>query len=412
MRQSKLFVKTLRDAPKDEESINAKFLVQAGYVQKLMAGVYSFLPLGLIVLNKIENIIREEMNQIGAEEILMPALHPIENYEKTGRQAIEDLFHTTLNNEKKLVLGQSHEEVVVPLVQKYISSYRDLPLAVYQIQTKFRNELRAKSGLFRGREFIMKDLYSFHISEDDLDRYYKLVQAVYKKIFERTGISDKTFLTYAGGGTFSKTSHEFQTITEAGEDSICICSKCHIAVNEGDLSLFPKCPECGGVLDKSVKSVEVANIFPLKSRYSDAFGMKVRDDDGQDKSVVMGCYGIGVTRLMGVIAELFCDEKGLLWPREVAPFDVHLIALGKDGETEAEKLYEALQKANIAVLYDDRAGSSAGEKFADSDLMGIPTRIVLSTKTIAEKKAEIKDRASQKIELIPIDKIISHIHVR
>ncbi|MEK9175482.1 MAG: aminoacyl--tRNA ligase-related protein, partial [Patescibacteria group bacterium] len=369
------------------------------------------LPLGLIVLKKIENIIREEMNRVGAEEILMPALHPVENYEKTGRQAIEDLFHTTLNNKKKLVLGQSHEEVVVPLIQKYISSYRDLPLAVYQIQTKFRNELRAKSGLFRGREFIMKDLYSFHLSEDDLDVYYKLVQTAYQKIFDRVGISAKTFLTYAGGGTFSKTSHEFQTITESGEDTILICDKCHIAVNEGDLNLFPKCPKCGGELGKSTKSVEVANIFPLKSRYSDAFGMKVKDNNGQDKSVIMGCYGIGVTRLMGVVAELFCDEKGLIWPQEIAPFAVHLIGLSNNVKAEAEKLYEALQKANVAVLYDDRDSSSAGEKFADFDLIGIPIRVVLSDKTIDQKKVEVKYRTSQKIELIFIDQLISYINV-
>lgn len=412
MRQSNLFTKILREAPKEEESINARLLIQAGFVQKLMAGVYSFLPLGLIVLNKIEKIIREEMNGIGGQEILMPALHPIENYEKTGRQNIEDLFHTTLNNEKKLVLGQSHEEIIVPLVQKFVQSYRDLPVAVYQIQTKFRNELRAKSGLFRGREFIMKDLYSFHLSEDDLDSYYKLTQEAYKKIFARVGIADSTYLTYAGGGTFSKTSHEFQTITEAGEDTILICEKCHIAVNEGDKSLFPQCPECGGSLGKSIKSVEVANIFPLKTRYSDAFDMKIKDKDGKEQSVIMGCYGIGVTRLMGVIAELFHDEKGIIWPSEVAPFSVHLIALGADSKNEANSIYEALQKKSIEVLYDDRDDASAGEKFADADLIGIPLRVVVSTKTLAQKSVEAKERSSQSASLVNIDQFISNFHVR
>ena len=412
MRQSKLFTKTLREAPKDEESINAKLLIQAGFVQKLMAGVYSFLPLGLIVLNKIENIIRDEMNKAGGQELLMPALHPIENYEKTGRQNIDDLFHTLLNNEKKLVLGQSHEEVIVPLVQKFTQSYRDLPVAVYQIQTKFRNELRAKSGLFRGREFIMKDLYSFHISDEDLDAYYRTMQTSYKNIFSRVGIADKTYLTYAGGGTFSKTSHEFQTLTDAGEDTILICELCHVAVNEGDKVLFPKCPECGGDLGKSEKSVEVANIFPLRSRYSDAFGMKIKDKDGHDQPVVMGCYGIGVTRLMGVIAELFHDEKGLLWPREVAPFQVHLIAFGDDARTSADKLYDALQKEGISVLYDDREDASAGEKFADADLVGIPMRAVVSAKTLKDNAAEIKERASQNVSFIPLDQFITHVHTR
>ncbi len=407
MRQSKLFTKISKNPPTGEESANAMLLEQAGFIQKLMAGVYSFLPLGLIVINKIENIVREEMNTIGGEEILMPALHPIENYKKTGREKIEDLFYTKLHNEKELVLGQSHEEIIVPLVQKFIHSYRDLPLAVYQIQTKFRNELRAKSGLFRGREFIMKDLYSFHISDTDLKEYYDKVIDAYKKIFKRIDIADKTFLTYANGGTFSKTSHEFQTITKAGEDEIVICEKCHVAVNTQDLKLFPKCPECGGNLGEKVKSVEIGNIFPLGTRYSDPFGLKIKDTEGKEKPVIMGCYGIGITRLMGTIAELFHDDMGLIWPKEVAPFSLHLLDLGVRKETD--EIYKKLIDSGAEVLYDDREDKTAGEKFADTDLIGIPIRIVVSKKTLEQQSVEIKSRNSKNIELVKINDLRKYV---
>lgn len=409
MRRSQLFTKTFREPPKDEESINARLLIQAGYVQKLMAGVYTFLPLGLLMLRQIENIVREEMNRIGGQEVLMPALHPIENYEKTGRATIEDLFHTKLSTGSNFVLGQSHEEVVVPLVQKFAQSYRDLPLAVYQIQTKFRNELRAKSGLFRGREFIMKDLYSFHTSEEDFESYYKTVKQAYRNIFAHVGIGEKTYLTYANGGTFSKISHEFQTIAEAGEDTIIICAQCRVAVNKQDHALFPRCPECGREPTETAKSIEVANIFPLKTRYADAFNLTVKSSTGEDQKVIMGCYGIGISRLMGVIAELYYDDKGLMLPRSVAPFPLYLIGLGEQGGEETETLYAHLQKSGVSVLYDDRNDISAGEKFADADLMGIPQRIVVSEKTLKERLCEIKNRTTHNCSLVPLADFINNI---
>src|SRR3989344_4657859 len=409
MRRSQLFTKTFRELPKDEESINAQLLIRAGYVQKLMAGVYTFLPLGLLTLRNIENVVRDEMNRIGGQEVLMPALHPIEHYEKTGRAAIEDLFHTQLSTGSRFVLGQSHEEVVVPMVQKFIQSYRDLPLAVYQIQTKFRNELRAKSGLFRGREFIMKDLYSFHSSEDDFESYYKKVQYAYRTIFSHVGIGEKTFLTYASGGTFSKISHEFQTVAEAGEDIIAICNYCHVAINEQDRSLFPRCPECDQDPQETKKSIEIANIFPLKTRYTDAFGLTVKNNAGEDQKVIMGCYGIGISRLMGAIAELYNDKNGLMLPKSVAPFSLYLIGLGKQGGDEAEKLYARLQKDDVSVLYDDRSDASAGEKFADADLLGIPQRVVVSEKTLAERLCEIKDRTTNVCSLVPLTDFINNM---
>ncbi len=412
MKQSKLFGKTLHEGPKDEVSKNADLLVRGGFVAKEIAGIYSFLPLGLRVLKHIGDIIREELNTgLGAQEILMPALHPIENYEKTGRNKLDILFHTELASGGRLVLGQSHEEIVVPLAGKFISSYRDLPLGLYQIQTKFRNELRAKSGLLRGREFLMKDLYSFHATEEDLNEYYERSKEVYKKIFARAGIGDLTFLTFASGGTFSKYSHEFQTLTDSGEDTIYLCESCKVAVNDEIIKEQTTCPECGAGQEKLIqkKAIEVGNIFPLKQKFSDAFGLTYTDDTGAARPVTMGCYGIGLSRLMGAIAEVHHDEKGIIWPDHVAPFTVHIIELSakKGGEGEvaevkktAEKLYKELLAENVAVLYDDRADKTAGEKFADADLIGIPWRVVVSGKTLAEKKVEVKKRSEKEARLI------------
>lgn len=396
MRQSKLFTKTLKDISKDEVSLNAQFLLRAGFIDKLMAGVYSYLPLGLRVLTKIENIIREEMNVLGAQEILMPGLHPRENWDTTQRWDVVDvLFKLKGAGDKDLALGPTHEEIVTPLVQKFVFSYKDLPQAVYQIQTKFRNEPRAKSGILRGREFRMKDLYSFHTSQEELDSYYEKVKIAYARIYERLGIGSMTYLTYASGGAFSKYSHEYQTVTDAGEDIIHFCAQCNIAINKEILAdLSQKCPECGNENLQEKKAIEVGNIFKLGTRFTDSFQFTVTGKEGAEEKIVMGCYGIGPSRIMGTIVETLHDDKGMIWPEEVAPYDIHLVSLCRDeaDQSQADQLYHELQKQGFDVLYDDREGVTAGAKFADSDLIGIPTRIVVSPRTLEKESVELKKR--------------------
>ena len=400
MRQSQLFTKTQKEAPKDEVSANAQLLIRAGFVDKLMGGVYSFLPLGLRVFKKIENIIRREMDAINGQEILMPSLHPKEIWETTGRwDALDVLFKFKDPNGKEYALGPTHEETVVPLAQKHIRSYKDLPFAVYQIQNKFRAELRAKSGLFRGREFFMKDLYSFHATERDLDRYYEKVKKAYIKIFATLGIGDMTFVTFASGGTFAKFSHEFQTVNESGEDTIYLCKKCKTGINKEIREEVEICPECEGTKFEEKKSIEVGNIFKLKEKYSTPFGLTVTDESGKEIPVIMGCYGLGLNRVMGTIAELHHDERGLLWPESVAPYKLHLLSLNKNDESE--KLYEALTLENIEALYDDR-DARAGEKFSDADLIGIPYRAVVSEKSLASGGGELKKRSEGENKNIPL----------
>lgn len=412
MRQSQLFTKTLRNAPKDEESMNAELLIKAGFVHKEMAGVYTFLPLGLMVLRKIENIIREEMNHIGGQELFMPSLHPKENWEKTGRwKSLDTLFRfTSYYTKQDYALGATHEEIVVPLAKTFISSYRDLPRYVYQIQNKFRDEKRAKSGILRGREFLMKDLYSFHATQADLDAYYEKMKDSYKNIFEKVGVGDVTYLTFASGGTFSKYSHEFQILSVAGEDTIYLCEKCRIAVNEEIIKDQSICPECQNKDLKQEKAVEVGNIFKLGTKYSGPFRLTYKNKDGKENLVFMGCYGIGLNRLMGVVAEIFHDEKGIIWPKALAPALVHLVSL-QGGEKEAEALYQELQEKGVEVLYDDRKEATAGEKFTDADLMGIPVRIVTSAKTLEKGKIEIKKRSEQEASFIDGGKIMEYIMV-
>jgi prolyl-tRNA synthetase len=407
MRQSKLFTKTKKEAPKDETSANAQLLVRAGFVDKLMAGVYSFLPLGWRVMKKIENIIREEMDAIGGQEIFMPALQPKENWEKTGRWgAMDDLYKIKDKSNREFALGPTHEEIISPLAKKFINSYKDLPLYVYQFQNKFRMELRSKSGLIRTREFLMKDLYSFHIDEKDLDDYYQKAAEAYKKIFIRAGIGDKTFMALASGGSFSKYSHEFQTITSAGEDIIYICKKCKMAVNKEIMDEVKVCPECKSGDFKQEKAVEVGNIFKLGTKYSAPFDLAVTDEEGGKRTVIMGCYGIGPARLMGTIVEIHHDEKGVIWPEAVAPFQVHLVSLGKD--KEAREIYDDLSKKGIEVLYDDRE-ISAGEKFADADLIGIPYRVVVSEKSLEAGGVEVKKRNEDKAIFVDTKKLMGII---
>ncbi|MEK7558225.1 MAG: aminoacyl--tRNA ligase-related protein [Patescibacteria group bacterium] len=411
MLQSQLFTKTRKEAPQDEVSKNARLLIQAGFIDKLQSGVYTYLPLGLQVLKNIENIIRDEMDKAGGQELLMPTLQPKENWETTGRwSTMTDLYKVKDSSGRENALGPTHEEVVVPLVKQFISSYRDLPMYVYQIQNKFRMELRAKSGILRGREFLMKDLYSFHADEKDLAKYYEVMKIAYKNIFNRAGIGERTYITFGSGGTFSKYSHEFQTLAPAGEDTIYLCEKCKMAVNKEIHTEEKSCPGCGGSKLKEERAIEVGNIFELKTKYSEPFNLTFKDKEGNEKPVIMGCYGIGLGRLMGAIVEVMSDERGIVWPDSVAPYQVHLIELSgekSDIKKEADNLYSVLQKEGITVLYDERKGTSAGEKFADADLIGIPYRAVVSEKSIASGGIELKGRKDQKGVIVTEDKLIA-----
>lgn len=411
MKQSLLFTKTRKDAPKDEVSKNAQLLIRAGFIHKEMSGVYSYLPLGLRVMNRIINIIREEMNAIGGQEVSLTALQDKSNWEKTNRwddNILDVWFKTQLKNGTELGLGSTHEEQVSPLMKDYIASYRDLPRYVYQFQTKFRNETRAKSGIMRCREFIMKDLYSFSIDQASHDEFYKKSQKAYMNIFERIGLGDKTYMTFSNGGTFSKFSHEFQTVTDAGEDTIFIDEDKRIAVNK-EVMQDDVLKELGLSRDKLIekKAVEVGNIFNLGTKFSSAFELNYLDKDGKSNPVIMGCYGIGPGRVMGTVAEILSDKDGLVWPSNIAPFDCHLISIG-DISDKAEQIYNELRGKGIEVLYDDR-DTRAGEKFADSDLIGIPFRIVISDKTLKSNSIELKERSTGKIEMIEIPNLYERI---
>lgn len=419
MKQSKLFIKTRKEAPKDEVSKNAILLTRAGYIHKELAGVYTMLPLGLRVLTKIENIIRKEMDTLG-NEILMTALFPRENWEKTSRIDTVDVLMKTMPANKvseekssaSYILGSTHEEMVTPLAQEYTRSYKDLPSAFYQIQTKFRNEARAKSGLLRGREFRMKDLYSFHKDEADLKVYYEEAKKVYKNVFRELGLGDDTFITLASGGDFTKDfSHEFQTLCEAGEDLIYLDRKNAIAYNK-EVVTEENAKKLNVDFSKleQVKACEVGNIFPLNTKFSKAFDYTYVDEHGKTQDVYMGCYGIGPTRLMGVIVEKFADEKGLVWPEAIAPFSVHLLVLNKDKESDtykqAEEIYATLTRNHVEVLFDDRE-VAPGEKFADSDLLGIPMRVVVSDKSLASGGVELKERKGGKEEIVSVKELYS-----
>jgi prolyl-tRNA synthetase len=419
MRQSQLFARTSREVSREEVSINAQLLTRGGFINRLMAGVYSFLPLGVRVLNKIENIIRDELNAMGALEILMPALQPKDIWEKTGRwDKVGVLFKFKGQGERELTLGPTHEEVVTPLVSSFIRSYRDLPVAVYQIQTKFRDEPRAKSGLLRGREFRMKDMYSFHTTQADLDQFYDRTIEAYKAIFRRCGLGATTLLTVASGGVFSKYSHEFQTVTPFGEDIIYRVPGMDLAINReiiGDESavsdLLGKQQSISKDSLEEVKAIEVGNIFKLGTRFPDAFGASFSDEHGTPKQIFMGCYGIGPSRIMGTIAECMSDANGLIWPTEVAPFRVHLLSLARDEaeRAECEKVFTLLASRGIEVLYDDREGIQAGEKFKDSDLLGLPHRLVVSKKTIAQGGVEWKPRVSSSPQVVSVERALDEI---
>ncbi len=422
MLQTKLYAKTSKEAPKDEPSLNAQWLEKGAFVQKVMAGVYNYLPLGNRVLQKIENIVRQEMSALGAE-IFMPSLQPKENWEKTGRWSdLDVLFKLKSQHGFDYTLGPTHEEIVAPMAKHFIGSYRDLPMAFFQVQTKFRDEARSKSGLLRGREFRMKDLYSFHASQEDLDAYYAKVQDVYKKTFNRLGL--KAILTEASGGSFSKFSHEYQVEVPTGEDIIYICADCekteNVIAKNKEIYSGPdeKCSQCGNSNWRETRACEVGNIFKLGTKYSAPFEVTYADENDKLQTAVMGCYGIGTSRIMGVIAESKNDDKGLIWPAEVAPFLIHVTPLpSKDPETQkkvweaAAQVHEFLSAKGFEILLDDRE-ESAGTKFNDSDLIGIPHRLVVSEKTLKEDSVEWKPRAGEKAQLVKVKEIITTLGLK
>jgi prolyl-tRNA synthetase len=405
MYQSHLFTKTRKEAPKDEVSKNAQLLIRAGYIHKEMAGVYSLLPLGVRVMNNIGNIIRKEMNSIGGQEVFLTVLQDKNLWQKTGRwddAVVDNWFKAKLKNDTEVGLGSTHEEELTNIMTEYVRSFRDLPAYVYQIQTKFRNEARAKSGIMRGREFLMKDLYSFSKDEKEHGEFYERAKVSYKNIYNSVGLGDRTFITFASGGIFSKYSHEFQTLTAAGEDTIYLCQKCGVAVNDEIYVEQNVCPECGTKELQKEKSVEVGNIFNLGNRFSKALDLKYVNEGGETREVIMGCYGIGLGRLMGTIVEVLSDDKGIVWPESVAPFRVHLISVSSESkmvEKYCEELYQKLIKLGVEVLYDDR-DMRPGEKFADSDLIGIPIRAVVSEKTMKENVIEVKNRKTGEMKKI------------
>ncbi len=415
MRLSQLFTKTRKQIPADETAKNAQFLIQAGFVHKEMAGVYAYLPLGKRVIDNIAKIVREQMNAIGGQEVQMTTLQPKDIFETTDRwddKKVDNWFKTKLANGTELGMGLTHEEPIVNVLSDYISSYKDLPLYIYQIQPKFRNELRAKSGLLRGREFLMKDMYSFARTQEEHDKLYEKAAEAYGRVYDRLGIGDITYRTYADGGIFtSRFSDEYQTLSDVGEDTIYVHETKKIAVNKeiySDENLAKLGLKKDELIEK--RGVEVGNIFPLESKYTDALGVYYIDENGDQQSIVAGCYGIGISRLMGTIAEHFSDEKGLVWPENVAPYRVYLARLGGDGEVvkAADGIYEELKANGVTVLYDDR-DVRPGEKFADADLLGIPYRLVVSEKTLKENKYELKKRTESAPEFISADELVGKL---
>ncbi len=415
MKQSQLFTKTKKENPSDEVSLNAELLIKAGFVNKEMAGVYSYLPLGLRVLNKIINIIREEMNAIGGQEVTLTALQERATWEPTNQWSDDQVdvwFKTKLKNDTELGLAVTHEAAMTKMLKDFVQSYRDLPFYVYQFQTKFRNETRAKSGIMRTREFIMKDLYSFSKDETEHNEFYEKSKEAYKNVFKRVGIGHLTYLTFASGGMFSKFSHEFQTISGAGEDTIYVDENKGIAINKEVYT--DEVIESLGLSKETLvenRAVEVGNIFTLGTRFSDALNLKYQTDGGENKSVFMGSYGIGPGRLMGTVVEVLSDSKGIIWPESIAPFKVHLLVLGEDDNVikEANSVYENLTQNGIEVLFDDRHEINAGEKFADADLIGIPYRVVVSKRSLADGGYEIKRRTEEGGKIVTKEQLLGEL---
>lgn len=414
MRVTQLFTKTTKNAPADEVAKNAQLLIRAGFVYKEMAGVYAYLPLGKRVLDKIIQIIREEMNSVGGNEINMTALQHSDVWKTSGRwddKVMDVWFKTSLANGTELGLAPTHEEPLTKMMKNFIHSYKDLPVYPYQFQIKFRNELRSKSGLMRGREFWMKDLYSFSRNQQEHDAFYEEISAAYSRVFDRLGLGAITYKTFASGGSFAKFSHEYQTISPVGEDIIYVHKEKGIAINE-EVYTDEVLAEIGVTKDELVqeKAVEVGNIFTLGTRFSDPLELSYTDESGIAQKVIMGSYGIGPSRLMGLIAEHFADDKGLVWPEAVAPFTVYLVSIG-DIKEQADALYLQLTNAGIQVLYDDR-DDRAGAKFADAELIGIPYRVTISQRLIADETLEFTPRASGESELLTVNELLAKINVK
>ena len=411
MRYSKLFGRTLRRAPKGAEAISHKLLVKGGFIDQVAAGIYSFLPLGFRVQEKIGQIIREEMDAIGGQEVFLPTLQPKSLWLETDRwdHMEPPLFKLKDRHGRELALGSTHEEVLTDLVRTRITSYKDLPLALYQIQNKFRNEMRSTGGLLRVREFMMKDLYSFHADKKDLDTFFKKVRDAYHKIYKRCGLTVIT--CQAGGGTIGgDITFEFHVEAEVGEDTIFCCRKCSWAANKELVGATQKCPECGSEI-KKISSIEVGHIFSLGTKYSESMGAYFVDKEGKKKPILMGCYGIGLGRLMAAIVEVHHDEKGIIWPESVAPFKVHLIDIVQSSKfkVQSDKIYSELQKAGLEILYDDRNDVSAGVKFADADLIGIPVRLVISEELAKKGKIEYKRRDKKKTEQLTLGQVVKRL---
>ncbi len=409
MRLSQNFTKTLRDAPADEVALNAQLLIRAGYVYKVMAGVYAYTPLGLKVLENIKQIVREEMNAIGSQELVMSTLQNKEIWLETGRwsdEVVDVWFKSALQDGTEVGFGWTHEEPIVDLVRHYLKSYKDLPISVYQFQNKMRNELRAKSGIMRGREFIMKDMYSVHATAEALEDYYNQAIEAYKRCYDRFGIGDETYVTFASGGAFTKFSHEFQTICDAGEDYIYLHRGKNIAINEEVID--DAVAELGVNRDEleKVKTAEVGNIFNFGTQKSEEMNLVFAGEDGQQHYAYLGSYGIGITRVMGVVVEKFADEKGIVWPENIAPAKVYLVQIGKKSVALADELYAELQSKDIEAIYDDR-DERPGTKFADAELMGIPYRVTVSDRLMADGKFEFTNRATGATELLTRDELLA-----
>ncbi|MGK2896328.1 MAG: aminoacyl--tRNA ligase-related protein [Candidatus Saccharimonadales bacterium] len=411
MRVSQLFTRTSKTVPSDEVAKNAQLLIRSGFVYKEMAGVYAYLPLGLRVVEKIKQVVREEMNAIRSNELIMTGLQRKDVWEKTGRwddEVVDIWFKTKLKDETELGLGWSHEEPIVEMMKQYVRSYKDLPSSLYQFQTKMRNELRAKSGIMRGREFVMKDMYSFHATKEDLDAYYNEAIEAYKRVYNRLGIGKDTYVTFASGGAFTKFSHEFQTICDAGEDIIYLHRGKNIAINEEVIDEVVKELRISRDELEQVKTAEVGNIFNFGTQKTDEMGLYYTDNEGRQQSLHIGSYGIGITRVMGVIAEKMSDDKGLVWPENVAPFKVYLVSIGDNGMAEADKLYGELTAKGVEVLYDDR-DARPGEKFADAELMGIPYRLTVSDRGLEADNFELTQRGSGEMNTLTRDELFATI---